>query len=522
MIGGGDQPRPQTADYMVEGRFPKWLIGTPWEGAPFTPRDYTARWARYHYNHPFVVSLDEAPAFGASLNNPTLYPNTCPEVGIVGPEIQTWTYGSTPVIEAFAKDRDGSVSKVELYAQNIVTGTSQKIAALTSGTAGLYRFHWSGMPDGFYKVTAVATDSSGNASDSTSMGACWQWKNWAWITKGFHNIAKIGRRPLRRPTSTASPRGRPTAITKASGNRTSRTARTQRRMVGRRSRRVLLDLPSELALGMEGLRRYLRDLGFGRRIDVDAGIQQERVRRRNHLGRRECLHFSGDDRPARPLPRHQAEGRQRGIFRLQTRRDRGAGPLGGGPLRHAGIPRLAQPGTVFARRVRPDRLRHARERGCRRHFHQLCPRLFRRGGRATLRRREMRHRVLAILPAAVRQQREKPLGIRFRKHPLRRPREHPDDLAVAGAGDLREHGDPPGPADGPMAGIRRAGVGSGGQRGESRRRQTTVHPPEERFRRHPLSARRLLEHDESGRGRGQLARRRIVEANNAEFPRPGR
>jgi len=195
MIGGGDQPNPHNPDYMAEGRFPKWLLGTTWEGAPFLPdtRGYTTQWASYFFKANNVISLDEAPAFGASLGQPDRYPNIYPEVGIIHPEFQTWTHDGDPVIRASARDRQGSVTQVEFFAYNLATGAEQSIGLGTHIGNNTYERVWTGAPNGFYRISARATDNSGNVSDTMNMGDSWPnddgWKNFAYVTKGFFNLA---------------------------------------------------------------------------------------------------------------------------------------------------------------------------------------------------------------------------------------------------------------------------------------------------------------------------------------------
>lgn len=194
LIGGGDQPQPHNPDYIAEGIFPPWLFGTAWEGAPF-PRDYTISWARYYYGASNVVTLADLPLFDNAGANPETYGDLHPEVGVVNPAPQTWVYDSDPVIEVYAKDRDGRVTRVEIFAQDVLTGQKRRIASLAGEAADesrIYRFTWTDMPDGTFMVSAAATDDKGNTSDSMNMGETWNrmWSNWVWITKGCQNIAK--------------------------------------------------------------------------------------------------------------------------------------------------------------------------------------------------------------------------------------------------------------------------------------------------------------------------------------------
>ncbi len=192
-VGGGDQPVPHNPDYIAEGIFPPWLFGTAWEGAPFTPHRHTISWARYYYGAANVVTLADLPLFDNGGANPDTYGNVYPEVGVVNPAPQTWVYDSDPVIEVHAKDRDGHVTRLELFAEDVLTGRRQRIASMVGEDANesdVYRFTWTDMPDGTFMVSAAATDDSGHVSDSLDMGETWMWSNWVWVTKGYHNIAK--------------------------------------------------------------------------------------------------------------------------------------------------------------------------------------------------------------------------------------------------------------------------------------------------------------------------------------------
>ena len=185
MIGCGEGAKIQNPDYMAEGLMPPWLTSMPWYGCPMGTYN-TIRWARYTFSHPQVITLDELPRFGTG--------NLYPEVGVIGPEWQTWTYDADPVLKVFARDRDGSISKVEFFAENALNNSKQSLGVVTSGSNNVYTLTWNNMPSGFYRITATATDNSGQLSDSDSNGVSWiggdGWRSFAWITKGFYNIAR--------------------------------------------------------------------------------------------------------------------------------------------------------------------------------------------------------------------------------------------------------------------------------------------------------------------------------------------
>src|ERR1035437_5853365 len=84
--------------------------------------------------------------------------NVPPTVGIINMgEGSTFFSPATVSIEATAADADGSVTKVEFYANDLLIGTV---------TTSPYTITWSGMPAGTYTLTAKATDNGGLADIS--------------------------------------------------------------------------------------------------------------------------------------------------------------------------------------------------------------------------------------------------------------------------------------------------------------------------------------------------------------------
>jgi len=131
-----------------QGKLPKWLYALPWWGTPSPRRPVD--WARPSMRHDFILTLDELPAFGTA--------DTVPHVGILQPldDGSAWFNGSSPLIEAYAVDRGGSVKRVEFYAGQTLIGADDSAP---------YAIEWNNAAPGCYDVTAVAID---NANQSTS------------------------------------------------------------------------------------------------------------------------------------------------------------------------------------------------------------------------------------------------------------------------------------------------------------------------------------------------------------------
>lgn len=179
LFGDAEVRRLPNPDLMVENSMPRWIMAVPWEGAPYKNEDHSVNWADYTYGHNHVISLDELPKLGS---DPT---NLHPEVSIIEPDAVTWVYDADPVIEALAEDRDGTVQKVEFYADGELIGTD---------TTKPYRIVWTDADDGLHRVSAKAYDNSGNVSDSLDMGGVVApgiaWSNSVEIMKGYFNAAK--------------------------------------------------------------------------------------------------------------------------------------------------------------------------------------------------------------------------------------------------------------------------------------------------------------------------------------------
>jgi uncharacterized repeat protein (TIGR01451 family) len=84
-----------------------------------------------------------------------------PTVNITAPVGgSTYIAPATINISANAADSDGSISKVEFYADGNFVGLG------TASGANQYSFTWSNVPTGAYSLTAVATDSDGSVNTS--------------------------------------------------------------------------------------------------------------------------------------------------------------------------------------------------------------------------------------------------------------------------------------------------------------------------------------------------------------------
>ncbi|HNZ70041.1 MAG TPA: glycoside hydrolase family 88 protein [Chitinophagaceae bacterium] len=87
--------------------------------------------------------------------------NSLPSVSITSPSNGTsYTEPASVIITATASDTDGTISKVEFY-----QGTTK----LGEDTSSPYTVTWSGVTQGTYNLTVVATDNSGGIATSTAV-----------------------------------------------------------------------------------------------------------------------------------------------------------------------------------------------------------------------------------------------------------------------------------------------------------------------------------------------------------------
>ncbi len=148
---------------MQRGQTPRWLYAMPWWGCP--SRQRSVAWARKTMSHPFVVTLDELPAFS--------WARTAPHVGLLSPrdDGSAWFPDGRVTAEAYAVDRDGKVERVDFLIDGKPVG---------SVSSPPYRFTWQNAPAGCYDLTAVAVDDEGQKTLSNRVR----------IVVGFVNAAK--------------------------------------------------------------------------------------------------------------------------------------------------------------------------------------------------------------------------------------------------------------------------------------------------------------------------------------------
>lgn len=85
--------------------------------------------------------------------------NASPAISLTSPvNGATFAPASDITLTAAASDSDGSISKVDFYADGTLIGTA---------TAAPFNYIWSGVPSGHYSLAAVATDDRGAATTSS-------------------------------------------------------------------------------------------------------------------------------------------------------------------------------------------------------------------------------------------------------------------------------------------------------------------------------------------------------------------
>jgi len=175
----GGNPNP---DQMQDGSAPRWLYSLPWWGTPSGGN--SLEWATYTMNHEYLLTLDEIPAFGTE--------NNVPAVGITDPldDGSAVLENETPVITAYAVDRDGTVERVDFTANDSVIGTL---------TREPYVFTWNNAPRGSYDIKVTAYDNEGGSQTSNNVR----------IVVGFENVA------LGKPVVASSDRNEEGSVQKA-------------------------------------------------------------------------------------------------------------------------------------------------------------------------------------------------------------------------------------------------------------------------------------------------------------------
>ena len=146
----GELPNP---DLMQAGATPPWLYALMWFGAGLSgnPQDWTV----YAVRHDWMITRDGLPAL-------TAHGNVSPQTGILSPldNGEGRFTGSWPLIRAFAVDLDGSISRVEFFANG------SKIGTLTSAP---YDFLFTNAVPGTYNIQVVAYDNAGASTKSQTV-----------------------------------------------------------------------------------------------------------------------------------------------------------------------------------------------------------------------------------------------------------------------------------------------------------------------------------------------------------------
>ncbi|MFP4381865.1 MAG: glycosyl hydrolase [Candidatus Sumerlaeia bacterium] len=149
-MGEGDaMPDP---DKMSSGALPRWLYALPWWGTPTGQHPYD--WALFTMRHDWVITLDELPYLGSH--------DYYPAVGLLDPmdDGSAWLTSSSVTLETYAVDRGGSITQVDFYADGNLIGSLNEAP---------WTLHWEDAPAGYYNITAVATDNSGQQSTTNNV-----------------------------------------------------------------------------------------------------------------------------------------------------------------------------------------------------------------------------------------------------------------------------------------------------------------------------------------------------------------
>jgi hypothetical protein len=146
----GELPNP---DLMQSGATPPWLYALMWFGAGQygNPRD----WTLYAVRHDWMITRDRLPVIASN-------GNISPQIGILSPldDGEGRFNGAYPVIQAYATDLDGSVDRVEFFANGVRVGTV---------TSPPYTFSFTNASPGIYNSYAVAYDNSGASTKSQTV-----------------------------------------------------------------------------------------------------------------------------------------------------------------------------------------------------------------------------------------------------------------------------------------------------------------------------------------------------------------
>jgi hypothetical protein len=136
-----------------------YLNGQLWHTMSAQPFTYTVGIANSGHYEVRAVIRDQTSTVVSSPVYIDIIENRPPTVSITKPSNGTVVKaGATVNLEASAKDSDGTISKVEYYANG------NSIGSLTSAP---YRLSWAPPSQGIYKLTAMATDNSGERTLSS-------------------------------------------------------------------------------------------------------------------------------------------------------------------------------------------------------------------------------------------------------------------------------------------------------------------------------------------------------------------
>jgi len=159
-------------DLMQSGASPKWLYALSWYGigaglTPTVPWDPGQSGAGLSQNSiandlhnwlaAFMITKDQLPKFSSGSGV-----NLLPDVGIISPldDGSGRFVGSFPVICAYASDRDGTISRADVYANGTKVG---------SVATSPYTFTWNIATPGTYNIQAVAVDNTGASANSQTV-----------------------------------------------------------------------------------------------------------------------------------------------------------------------------------------------------------------------------------------------------------------------------------------------------------------------------------------------------------------
>jgi len=146
MLALGECDELPNLEKLAAGRLPIWLYGLPWWGTPSARRPVEQAIATMR--HPFVVTLDELPAFGDE--------DPPPVVGILSPmdDGSAWFPEGSVTVEGYAGDRRGQVVRLEFWANDQLVGE-------LANPPRQFRWQWTDAPTGCYDLRAVAIDDAG-------------------------------------------------------------------------------------------------------------------------------------------------------------------------------------------------------------------------------------------------------------------------------------------------------------------------------------------------------------------------